>query len=102
MRLVNLEEVRDNLKQVLDPEIGVNVVDLGLIYDVSEPKDGQVLIKMTLTTPDCPMHEDFLDAVEGAAGHAKDVEYVKIDLVFDPPWTPHMMSPKIREAMGIQ
>ncbi|WAH38265.1 metal-sulfur cluster assembly factor [Alicyclobacillus dauci] len=99
--MVDLNKVRDELKTVIDPEIGVNIVDLGLIYDISEPKPGQVNIKMTLTTPECPLHEGFLDAVEGAAVHVTGVEYVKVDVVFDPPWNPDMMNQETRHALGI-
>lgn len=100
--MINLDEVKDNLRSVLDPEIGVNVVDLGLIYNVSEPKAGQALIEMTLTTPECPLQEGFLDAIETAAGQATGVEYAKVDLVFNPPWTPEKMNPETRRQLGIQ
>lgn len=100
--MINLDSVRDNLRTVLDPEIGVNVVDLGLIYHISEPKQGQAHIEMTLTTPECPLQDGFLDAVEAAAGQADGVEYVKLDLVFDPPWTPDRMDPAVKEELGVQ
>ncbi|GMA65383.1 metal-sulfur cluster assembly factor [Alicyclobacillus fastidiosus] len=100
--MVDLGEVKEQLTHVLDPEIGINVVDLGLIYDISEPRDGQVNIKMTLTTPDCPLHEGFLDAVEGAVAPVNGVEYVKVDVVFDPPWTPDRMNQDVRKQLGIQ
>jgi metal-sulfur cluster biosynthetic enzyme len=89
------------LKKVIDPEIGINVVDLGLIYDINEPKDGQLNIVMTLTTPGCPLQEGFLDAIEAAGAHAKNVEYVNVDLVWDPPWNPDMMEPTVRKELGI-
>lgn len=102
LAVINLDTVRDSLRTVLDPEIGVNVVDLGLIYDIAEPKAGQVYIKMTLTTPECPLQEGFLDAIESAVGQTEGVEYVKVDLVFDPPWTPDLIDSDVKAELGLQ
>lgn len=87
------------LKHVLDPEIGLNIVDLGLIYNV-RVEDGNVHIKMTMTTPGCPLHESISRGAEEAVRHLPGVESVKVDLVWDPPWTPDRMSDWARKQLG--
>jgi FeS assembly SUF system protein len=94
------EKVIDKLKQTYDPEIPVNIYDLGLIYDVRE-KSGKVAIKMTLTSMGCPMAglivEDVKEKIEQIVG----VKSVKIDLVFDPPWTPERMTKEAKIELGV-
>jgi metal-sulfur cluster biosynthetic enzyme len=99
--MIDLNEVRAKLKQVYDPEIGVNVVDLGLIYKIEEPEEGLLHIEMTMTTPGCPAHDTLRDAVEWAAAQAFGVGVVKVDVVWDPPWSPEMMSPEARAFLGM-
>lgn len=80
------ERVLDALREVIDPELGVNVVDLGLIYGVTTD-DGGVSIDMTLTTPGCPLHDSIRDAVESAVQLlVPGVQSVSVNLVWDPPW----------------
>ncbi|MCL6633698.1 MAG: iron-sulfur cluster assembly protein [Alicyclobacillus herbarius] len=96
---MNLDEVREQLKQVFDPEIGINVVDLGLIYKLEEPEEGTLHIEMTMTTPGCPAHETLRDAVEWAAAQVFGVGLVKVDVVWDPPWSPERMSEEARSQL---
>jgi len=93
-------EIREALKSVIDPELGINIVDLGLIYDIVINK-GAVKVKMTLTTPMCPLGplivENARKAVEGVPG-VKDVD---IEVTFDPPWTMDRINPEIKERLGL-
>lgn len=93
------ETVMEQLKQVHDPELGVNVVDLGLIYGVTV-EGGHIRIRMTLTTPGCPMHEAIVGGVHRVLDNQPGVESVDVDVVWEPRWTPDMMSPEGREALG--
>lgn len=88
------------LKQVLDPEIGLNVVDLGLIYAVDCEPGGDVAVTMTLTTPGCPLHDAIDQAVQRALGRLPGVGAVRVDLVWTPPWSPEMITEAGRAALG--
>ncbi len=94
------EVVLEALKAVIDPEIGVNIVDLGLIYDLQIGGGGVVKIEMTLTTPGCPLHAAIHDAVHRALEPVPGVREVALDLVWAPPWTPEMITPEGRRALG--
>lgn len=94
-------QVWDALRQVIDPEIGVNLVDLGLIYDVRF-EGAQVAIVMTVTTPGCPMEHSLTFGVEAAVLCVPGVEAVQVTVVHDPPWNPSMMTPEGRDAAGIR
>jgi metal-sulfur cluster biosynthetic enzyme len=83
-------EVFAALRQVIDPEIGENIVDLGLIYSVNIT-GGKVVVTMTLTTPGCPMHESICWGVKCALLNLPGVDDAEVDLVWDPPWHPSMM-----------
>jgi len=85
--------VFDALRQVLDPEIGMNIVDLGLIYDV-KITDAEVRVAMTLTTAGCPMAESIRGGAEVALLNLEGVASAHVELVFDPPWHPGMISPE--------
>jgi metal-sulfur cluster biosynthetic enzyme len=91
----SVDAVTTALRTVLDPELGMSVVDLGLIYGI-EVADGTVAITMTLTTPGCPIHDVMADWVRAAVGAVAGVERVDVTVTFDPPWTPD----RIREAPG--
>ncbi len=93
-------ELLEALRTVVDPEIGLNVVDLGLIYDLVVQDNGRVQIEMTLTTPGCPLHDAIDDAVHQALEPVPGVRSVKLDLVWTPPWTPEMITPAGRQALG--
>ena len=86
------EKVITEIKKIYDPEIPVNIYELGLIYDVSVDKDNKVYIKMTLTTPNCPVAESLPQEVKNSVMQAEGVKKVNLDLVWDPPWNKSMMS----------
>lgn len=89
------------LKGVYDPEIPVNIYDLGLIYNIALDAEGQVLIQMTLTTPGCPVAQTFPGTVEQAVNQVKGVQDCKVELVWDPPWTQERMSEVARLELGM-
>ena len=91
--------ILETLKQVIDPEIGCNIVDLGLVYSVTID-GGNVGVTMTLTTPGCPMHESIRWGVHNAILNLEDVTDVDVQLVWDPPWNPLMMTEVGRRAAG--
>lgn len=91
--------VLDALRQVIDPEIGCNLVDLGLIYDVAI-LGSKVKVTMTLTTPGCPMHESLCGGVQVALLNLEGVDDAEVELVWDPPWHPSMMSETGRAMAG--
>ena len=93
------EEILEKLKTVVDPEIGIDIVSLGLIYEI-DVKDDQVNIKMTMTTPACPLSGLLVSDVESVLRNMGVSKY-DVQLVFDPPWTPDMMDENIRNAMGL-
>ena len=98
--LLDEETVVEALKAVVDPEIGLNIVDLGLVYDLKLDKDGTVAIEMTLTTPGCPLHAVISDAVHQVLESLPGIRRVELDLVWSPPWTPDMITPAGRHALG--
>lgn len=99
------DDVRERLKTVYDPEIGINIVDLGLVYDidVEEPKDGKsdVLVTMTLTSMGCPLGPVILQEVNGAVGDLPSIGETSVNIVWSPPWTPDMMSEDAKDELGI-
>ena|SRR5690606_27191888 len=88
------------LKQVVDPELFVNVVDLGLIYSI-EQTDGKVSVEMTLTSPACPAGPQLIQQAKMALERLDDVEEAEIKLVMSPPWTPERMTDEARDQLGI-
>jgi metal-sulfur cluster biosynthetic enzyme len=89
--LLNEETILDVLRQVIDPEIGCNIVDLGLVYGTSIT-GGKVTVQMTLTTPGCPMGESIAQGAQWALLGIEGVEDAAVEIVWDPPWHPSMMS----------
>jgi len=85
------EKIIEEIKKIYDPEIPVNIYELGLIYNVSV-KDKNVSVKMTLTTPNCPVAESLPKEVKDSIMNIDGVEKVDLDLVWDPPWDKSMMS----------
>lgn len=94
------EAVIDALKEIFDPEIPVNIYDLGLIYNV-EIDEGHVLVTMTLTTPHCPVAESMPAEVELRVGAVPGVGDAEVNLVWDPPWSPQNMSDEARLELGM-
>jgi len=91
--------VEDALKSVHDPEIPVNIFDLGLIYDIDRHADGDVYITMSLTAPGCPVAGEMPGQVARAVAALDDVGAVSVELVWDPPWSPERMSDDARLAL---
>ena len=91
----------ETLKSIYDPEIPVNVYDLGLIYDVRVEDDQSVTITMTLTAPNCPVADDILLSVKESVEAIGDVKSVDIHLVFDPPWSKAMMTGEALLELGL-
>ena len=89
--MVLKEKVITEIKKIYDPEIPVNIYELGLIYDI-KIKDKDVQVKMTLTTPNCPVAESLPKEVKDSIRELKEVNKVDLDLVWDPPWDKSMMS----------
>ena len=86
------DQVIAEIKKIYDPEIPVNIYDLGLIYNVKVDKENVVEIKMTLTTPNCPVAESLPKEVEDSVKEIKEVKDAKLELVWEPPWDKSMMS----------
>lgn len=98
--MVTKEEIVKALKGCYDPEIPVNVYDLGLIYDIAV-KAGKVNIKMTLTAPGCPMARMISYDIEAKLKKVKGVKEVSVEVVWDPPWTPDRMTDEAKRVLGI-
>lgn len=94
-------QVIEALKTVFDPEIPVNVYDLGLIYNISIDQEGVVDITMTLTNPNCPVADEMPARVAEAAEQVEGVREAKVDLVFDPPWSAENMSDAAKLDLGL-
>ena len=95
-----IDQIIGNLKEVYDPEIPVNVYDLGLIYNVDVNENDHANIVMTLTAPGCPVVDVLMDEITQAARAVEGVEDVNVDLTFDPPWDKSMMSEEARLELG--
>ncbi len=96
-----VEQIREALRQVIDPELGCNIVDLGLVYHVAVEEGGAVRITMTTTTPGCPATGYLKQGVGEAASGVAGVESVDVELTYDPRWSPEMMSAEAKEQFGI-
>ena len=93
--------IYEALRQVYDPELGVNVIDLGLVYNVDVNEDGHVSIEMTLTTAGCPMHESLAEGVGTALQAIPGITSGEIRLVWEPPWDPSYMTGEGRRLLGL-
>ena len=90
----------ESLKQVIDPELMINIVDLGLVYEVSQ-EERTVNVKMTLTSPACPAGPQIITQSKMALEQLEDVDEAKIELVMSPPWSPERMTEEARDQLGI-
>lgn len=95
------EAVIDALKEIYDPEIPVNIYDLGLIYGVDITGDGHAAVTMTLTTPHCPVAESMPGEVELRVGSVPGIGHAEVNLVWDPPWDPQKMSDEAKLELGM-
>ena len=98
---VTVEEVRDALKEVYDPEIPVNVVDLGLIYNINVDDESRVHVEMTLTAAGCSMGPFIAQQAEWAINDLDGVKDVEVEITFDPPWSPDSITEDGRKLLGI-
>lgn len=100
-----MEETKDKIVEVLrtcfDPEIPVNIYDLGLVYEVKVAPEGRAYIRMTLTSPGCPVAGELVEEIEAKAAAVEGVEGVEVDLVWDPPWDQSMLSEAARLQLGL-
>jgi metal-sulfur cluster biosynthetic enzyme len=92
--------IRKALRAVKDPELNLNIMDIGLVYDVEVSDAGQVHVRMTLTSPGCPAGTEILDDVKRVVGDLEGVTGVEVELVWDPYWTPERMDPRVRAFLG--
>lgn len=99
--MVTKDEIITVLKECYDPEIPINIWDLGLVYDINVLDDGNVGIKMTLTAPGCMMGGMIAEEVKSKVKAMNGVKDAKVDLVWEPPWTPDKMSEEAKAQMGI-
>ncbi len=95
------ERIIEALRTIFDPEIPVNIYDLGLVYGIDVTPEGEVKISMTLTSPGCPVAGSMPPAVEQRVSAVPGVKAVNVDLVWDPPWHPGMMSEAARLQLGM-
>ncbi len=95
------EAVVDTLKSIYDPEIPVNIYDLGLIYGVEITPDNHAIVTMTLTTPHCPVAESMPGEIEMQVGSVPGVGHSEVNLVWDPPWDPQKMSDEAKLELGM-
>lgn len=96
------DAVRSSLKRVVDPEIGINIVDLGLVYEIDVNEENDVQVLMTLTAPNCPFGDMIMMETEFAVRSVKEANLVKINLTFDPPWNPDIhVSDEAKYQMGL-
>jgi metal-sulfur cluster biosynthetic enzyme len=98
--MVSVEEVTDALRDVIDPELGLDFVELGLIYDVEVAEAGTVKVVYTLTSPGCPIGPQVSEQIEEFVGELDGVQEVLPTLTFSPPWTPELMSEDAKFALG--
>ena len=99
--MVTKEEILEALKEVYDPEIPVDIVNLGLVYDV-KIEDGKVTILMTLTAVGCPVGPLIVDMVKLRLLKLEGVNEVEVELTYDPPWTPDKMSEEAKKKLGME
>jgi len=95
------EKIIKEIKKIYDPEIPVNIYELGLIYEVKVEKDNNIKVKMTLTTPNCPVAESLPKEVKDSIMEIKEVNDVDLELVWDPPWDKSMMSEAARLELNL-
>ena len=85
-------KIRENLKTVFDPELNINVVDLGLIYEIHVPESRTATIIMTLTTPGCPLHDSIVSGIKYCVEGMEEIDFADVQLTWEPAWTPDRMT----------
>ncbi len=95
------DAVRKVLRQVKDPELNISIVDLGLVYDVAVAEDGDVDIKMSLTSPGCPSGPEIVGDVQRTVKSLDGAQNVDVEIVWEPFWTPERIDPRVRAYLGL-
>lgn len=98
--MVSGELARKALRAVKDPELGLNIIDIGLVYDVTVSEEGQAHVTMTLTSPGCPAGAEIMEDVRQTLADLEGVTGVEVELVWEPYWTPERMDPRVRAFLG--
>lgn len=98
--MVTPDIVRKALRAVKDPELGLNIIDIGLVYDVAVSEQGDVKITMTLTSPGCPSGPEIMEDARVVAEQVEGVNSATVELVWEPYWTPDRMDPRVRAFLG--
>jgi metal-sulfur cluster biosynthetic enzyme len=99
--MLNENTVREALRMVYDPELGLDIITLGLVYEIAVGEDGGVLITMTLTTPGCPMEKVIMDGIQHAVSKLDGVTKISVDLVWEPRWSPEKIDPEGQKLLGL-
>ncbi|MGH9391390.1 MAG: metal-sulfur cluster assembly factor [Vicinamibacteria bacterium] len=98
--MVTPDTVRKALRGVKDPELGLNIVDIGLVYDIVVSEHGDAHVKMTLTSPGCPSGPEIMEDARVVVQQLEGVNSAEIELVWEPYWTPDRMDPRVRAFLG--
>lgn len=98
---VTEDDVMNALRMVIDPELGVNIIDLGLVYEARVENGEDVYVRMTMTVPGCPLSNFIIRDVKKKLEKLGGVGTIDVELTFDPPWTPDRMSPEVRKMFGV-
>jgi len=96
---LDVDTIREALRTVVDPELGFNIVDLGLVYTI-DLNGGDVLVEMTLTSPGCPSAGQLIGQADAAVRDLEGVDKVSVELVWEPYWSPERVNPKLRAYLG--
>jgi metal-sulfur cluster biosynthetic enzyme len=98
--MVSAELAKKALRGVKDPELGLNIIDIGLVYDVTVSEAGEAHVTMTLTSPGCPAGAEIMDDVRTTLTDLEGITAVEVELVWEPYWTPERMDPRVRAFLG--
>lgn len=99
--MLAVEPLREALREVIDPELGLDIITLGLVYAITPAEDGSVAVQMTMTSRGCPMQGIIKASTQSALDALPEVGEVTIDVVWEPAWTPDRIEPKGREELGL-
>jgi metal-sulfur cluster biosynthetic enzyme len=95
------ETIRKALRGVRDPELNLNIIDLGLVYEITVSDEGDVHVQMTLTSPGCPVGPEITQDVHDTAADLEGVNSVEVEIVWEPYWTPEKIDPRVRAFLGM-
>jgi metal-sulfur cluster biosynthetic enzyme len=98
--MITADVVRKAIRAVKDPELNLNIIDIGLVYDVTVGEAGDVKVQMTLTSPGCPAGGEIIEDVKRVVGDLEGVTSVDVELVWEPYWTPERMDPRVKAFLG--